>query len=89
VEKVVALLLVLVSFLAVVVLVGYADYVVQVLKGLAQAVEAMSPAPLTGAFRFQRVGEALDKLLSSWLAPIAGVVVVLIVFAWLAHEKRR
>lgn len=85
----VALLLVLVSFLAVVVLIGYADYVVQVLKGLAQAVEAVSPVPLTGTFRFQRVGEALDKLLSSWLAPIAGVVVVLIVFAWLAHEKRR
>ena len=86
-EKVAALLAVLAGLLSVVVLAGYADMVVSQLRWLAEQIESLFPAE--PPHRFQRVGRQLDDFIASWLAPAALLIAALLVFAWVAHERRR
>jgi hypothetical protein len=86
VEKIFAVITLAVSFLGLLFLFSVSDYVIGVITSLTNYINSLVPA---GTIEFVDIGSTVDNFVNSHINPVIASIVVLVVFVYIAHEKKR
>lgn len=85
-EKIFAVITLAVSFLGLLFLFSVSDYVIGVITSLTNYINSLVPA---GTIEFVDIGSTVDNFVNSHINPVIASIVVLVVFVYIAHEKKR
>jgi hypothetical protein len=86
VEKLLAIIMLAVSFLALLFFFSVSDYVIGVLISVTNYINSLVPA---GTIGFVDIGSTVDNFISRQINPIIASIVILVVFVYIAHERQR
>ncbi|MCI4407522.1 MAG: hypothetical protein JHC26_00385 [Thermofilum sp.] len=85
-EKLLAIIMLAVSFLALLFFFSVSDYVIGVLISVTNYINSLVPA---GTIGFVDIGSTVDNFISRQINPIIASIVILVVFVYIAHERQR
>ncbi len=85
-EKILAVITLAVGFLGLLFLFSVSDYVIGVITSLTNYINSLVPA---GTIEFVDIGSTVDNFVNSRISPVIASIVVLVVFVYIAHEKKR